>query len=287
MSDAPRSVLVVDLSSLFWTTAIGMRASYTAGDVVLAKIRRLAHGYDRVAVAIDANGHSFRRAIYPEYKARDNPERTPERWAALSALTRECADAGFHLFRATEHADYEHWYFESDDVIAALVSWCVHRGVRAAIASGDSDLAQLVDDSSGIVMLRCFNQDVARLDSSAVEAWKKVPPARVVEVKALAGDGDGYKPFPGIAETTAIKLLRAAPEFTALSVVETALAQGIVKNKDGKTDNAISRALNDKGMARVEFGYSMARLRDDAPVAADTLLSPRMPDWQRMFALGA
>lgn len=270
MNTVPQNVLIVDLSHLFWTKALGMRAALEARNAVMNTIRGLARQYDRVAIACDATGPSFRAAIFPKYKANRKAERTPERWAALASLQEHCDAAGYHMFVSPEHPEHPGHYYESDDVIAALVAWCVRSGVPADILSGDSDLAQLVDDEAQIIFLRDHRGALTRMGVAAVESWQGVPPARILEVKALAGDGDGYKPFPGLADEGAKKLLGAAPAFTALSVVTAALASGITKNKNGSVNNT-SRILNEGGIKAVEFGYTMARLRADAPIAADSL----------------
>lgn len=275
MNYTPQNVLIVDLSHLFWTTALGMRAALGARDAVMKDIRGLARQYDRVAIACDASGPSFREAIFPKYKANRKAERTPERWAALASLREHCDAAGFHVFVGPEHPEHPEHYYESDDVIATLVAWCVRFGIPADILSGDSDLAQLVDDEAQICFLRNYRGAYTRMSAISVEEWKGVPPAKILEVKALAGDGDGYKPFPGIADDGALAALRAAPEFTARSVIATVLDKGVKKNKDGKTENRASRILFDGGHKAVDFGYEMARLRSDAPVAADSLIVPR------------
>ena len=274
MNATPQNVLIVDLSHLFWTKALGMRAALEARNAVMNTLRGLARQYDRVAIACDATGPSFRAAIFPKYKANRKAERTPERWAALASLQEHCDAAGYHMFVGPEHPEHPGHYYESDDVIAALVAWCVRFGVPADILSGDSDLAQLVDDEARIVFLRDHRGALIRMGVAAIENWQGVPPARILEVKALAGDGDGYKPFPGLADEGAKKLLAAAPEFSAHSVIKAALASGITKNKNG-SDNNTSRILNEGGVKAVEFGYTMARLRADAPIAADSLVVAR------------
>lgn len=273
MSDLPRNVLVVDLSHLFWTKAFGMRAALAAADAVLADIRRIASNYDRVAIACDAKGPSFRASIFPAYKANRSDARTPDKWAALDTLKGLCA-RDWHVFTAPCHPDHDGYFYESDDVIAAIVAWCVPQGIPADVATGDSDLAQLVDDSASVRLVRVFNGQFTPMGATAVEAWQGVPPARILEVKALAGDGDGYKPFPGIGVDTAIKFLRAAPEFTARSVVESTIAAGVVLNRDGKTENKSAATIRNGGLARLEFGYAMARLDADADVHAERLFSP-------------
>ncbi len=273
-----KTVLVVDLSHLFWTTAFGMRAALAATDKVVEGLQRLAPRYDRLAICPDPKGPSFRATLDSKYKS-DRPERTPERWAALDRLVDYCDHAGWHVFHAPEHSQHSGHFYEADDVIATVVRWVVdHTEASTDILTGDSDLAMLTDDEACVRYLRRYEGKVTPMNAAAVEEWAKSTPAMILEVKTLAGDGDGYKPFPGIAKTTAVNLLNAlSPDVprTARAVVTHFLEKGPVFNSDGKTESAVSKTIRAGGVERLDFGYAMAQLRDDVPIDVSTLLEPR------------
>lgn len=278
-ASAIRNILIVDISHLFWTTALGMRAALAATDVVMQDIQALARNYDRVVICPDPKGPSWRQALCPGYKAGRTAERTPERWAALDRLIDYCAHAGWHVLEAPEHPLHSGFFYEADDGIATAVDWLAEKtGAAIDVLSGDSDLAMLTDDERSVRFMRRYGGRITPMDSAAVEEWTKIPPSVILEVKALAGDGDGYKPFEGIAKAGAVTLLNKLPADrprSARAVVEAALAAGILKNKDGKTDNHVSKILNEGGVARVEFGYSMARLCRDAPIDCASVFQKR------------
>jgi 5'-3' exonuclease len=277
-SDSVSSVLVVDISHAYWTTALGMRAALAAVDVVMRDIRSIATNYDRIVICPDPKGPSWRKAICPEYKA-NRPPRSPEQWAALDRLIDYCDHQGWCVLYPPEHPDHVGHYYEADDVIATAVNWIAeHTQASTDILTGDSDLAMLVDDTRCIRLLRRYNGTITPMTWEKIEDWIKLPPSLIIEAKALAGDGDGYKPFPGIAKAGAVALLNALPPDTvpsAKAVVSTALAAGIKKNKDGKTDNVVSRVLNEGGLKQLEFGYAMARLCADAPIDCAVILEQR------------
>ena len=232
-----RTVLVVDLSHMFWTTALGMRAALAARDVVVKDIQRLERHYDRIVIVCDPKGPSWRAVLCPEYKGdRTRQGFTPERYSALESTIDHCRSRGWHVFQMPEHPSYPGHFYEADDGIKTVVEWIAGQTEASTdILTGDSDLAMLVDDERCVRFVRRYNGQLTPMDANAIEEWQGVPPARIVEVKALAGDNDNYKPFSGLAKEGALKLLRAAPEATALGVIKAALAAGITLNKDGKT----------------------------------------------------
>lgn len=272
------TVLVVDVSHAFWTTALGMRADRASIPYVLKDIRQLERHYDAVIICPDsAAGAPWRRAECPEYKVKKNDPRTRGQWEALGMLIGECRANGWRVVEPPEHPRYPGHYYEADDVIRTVALTASASGASVDVLSGDSDLAMLVDDEAGIRYLRRHKGGVSALMADDVERWLGTIPSMVVEVKALAGDDDGYKPFPGIGPTGAIALLNALPSGhmrSAKGVVEHTLANGVPKNKDGKTESQAYRAIYDGGLRAVEFGYRMARPCDDVPIQLDLSRPP-------------
>ena len=127
------------------------------------------------AVIFDYSGKSFRNEIYDLYKANRPP--APEDLVPQFPLTREAS-------RAFNVACYEIEGFEADDIIATLTCQARDAGGRVTIISSDKDLMQLVGD--GVEMLDAMKN--RRIDRDGVIAKFGVPPERVVDVQALAGD---------------------------------------------------------------------------------------------------
>src|SRR5437588_914249 len=148
-----------------------------------------------LAIIFDKSEVTFRNKIYPEYKAHRPP--APDDLIPQFALIREAV-------RAFDLPCLEQSGFEADDLIATYVRWAVERGATATIVSSDKDLMQLVTDK--VVMYDTMKD--RRLGIAEVIEKFGVPPAKVVEVQALAGDSvDNVPGVPGIGVKTAAQLL--------------------------------------------------------------------------------
>ncbi len=149
-----------------------------------------------LAVIFDHSGKTFRNEIYPAYKANRPPP--PEDLVPQFPLTRKAT-------RAFNVACVEKEGFEADDIIATYARQAREAGGRVTIISSDKDLMQLV--GGGVEMLDPMKG--TRIDREGVEARFGVPPERVVDVQALAGDSvDNIPGAPGIGVKTAALLIR-------------------------------------------------------------------------------
>jgi len=148
------------------------------------------------AVVFDHSSTTFRNEIYPAYKAQ-RPE-PPEDLRPQFPLTREAT-------RAFNLACLELEGYEADDIIATLARQAREAGGTVTILSSDKDLMQLVGD--GVEMLDPMKG--RRIGPEEVEEKFGVPPARVIDVQALAGDSvDNIPGAPGIGIKTAAQLIR-------------------------------------------------------------------------------
>lgn len=150
---------------------------------------------EAVAVIFDAKRENFRNAIYPAYKAQ-RPE-PPEELRPQFALIREATEA-FCL------PGVELEGFEADDLIASYARLAAEAGRPVTIVSSDKDLMQLV--GPGVRMLDPLKNKMIGPDE-VVEKFG-VPPSKVVDVQALAGDSvDNVPGVPGIGIKTAAQLI--------------------------------------------------------------------------------
>lgn len=148
-----------------------------------------------LAVVFDKSEKTFRNDIYPEYKAH-RPD-APEDLVPQFPLIRE-AVAAFEL-PCLEQIGYE-----ADDLIATYARQAAARGATVTIVSSDKDLMQLVNDR---VELYDTMKD-RRIRAGEVVEKFGVPPDKVVEVQALAGDSvDNVPGVPGIGVKTAAQLI--------------------------------------------------------------------------------
>jgi DNA polymerase-1 len=153
------------------------------------------HRGSHIAVVFDASRTTFRNQLYPDYKAH-RPE-PPAELVPQFALIREATDA-------MGVCKIEREGFEADDMIAAYARVFNADGGRVTIVSSDKDLMQLV--RPGVEMLDPIKQKPIR----AAEVHEKfgVPPEKVVDVQALAGDPtDNVPGVPGIGVKTAAQLI--------------------------------------------------------------------------------
>jgi DNA polymerase I len=148
-----------------------------------------------LAIVFDKSEITFRNKLYPDYKAHRPP--APDDLIPQFALIREAVRA-FDL-PCLEQAGYE-----ADDLIATYVRIACERGATATIVSSDKDLMQLVTDC--VTMYDTMKD--RRIGIAEVIEKFGVPPEKVVEVQALAGDStDNVPGVPGIGVKTAAQLI--------------------------------------------------------------------------------
>jgi DNA polymerase-1 len=149
-----------------------------------------------LAVIFDAGKKTFRNDIYPDYKA-NRPE-PPEDLIPQFPLVREAT-------RAFGVACIEQPGYEADDLIASYARLAREAGAKTTIVSSDKDLMQLVVDGKVELFDSMKNK---KIGSAEVMERFGVPPSKVIEVQALAGDStDNVPGVPGIGVKTAAELI--------------------------------------------------------------------------------
>lgn len=197
---------------------------------------------DHIAVVFDTSRKTFRSEIYPEYKAHRPPP--PEELIPQFGLIRDAV-------RAFNLPCIELEGYEADDLIATYAKQAAAKGAEVTIVSSDKDLMQLVDDH--ISMLDPMK--LQTLGREEVEAKFGVPPEKVVDVQALAGDStDNVPGVPGIGIKTASQLILEYGDLETLL----AKADGIKQKK--RRENLIEFA------EQARISQKLVRLAQDAPV---------------------
>jgi DNA polymerase-1 len=148
-----------------------------------------------LAIIFDKSEITFRNKLYPDYKAHRPP--APDDLIPQFPLIRAAV-------RAFDLPCLEQAGFEADDLIATYVRIACERDASATIVSSDKDLMQLVNDC--VTMYDTMKD--RRLGIPEVIEKFGVPPEKVVEVQALAGDStDNVPGVPGIGVKTAAQLI--------------------------------------------------------------------------------
>src|SRR5205809_7488218 len=148
-----------------------------------------------LAIVFDKSEYTFRNKLYADYKAHRPP--APDDLIPQFALIREAV-------RAFDLPCLEQVGYEADDLIATYVREACERGATATIVSSDKDLMQLVTDC--VTMYDTMKD--RRIGIPEVIEKFGVPPEKVVEVQALAGDStDNVPGVPGIGVKTAAQLI--------------------------------------------------------------------------------
>jgi DNA polymerase I len=205
MTDQPKRLYLIDGSSYIYRAYFAIRhlsnskgfatnAVYGFINMLLKVVREQAP--DHLAVVFDAKGPTFRKELYPEYKA--NRAKMPEDLVPQIPVIKE-------VVRAFNMPAIEQVGFEADDIIATLAKKFAAEGMEVTVVTGDKDLMQVV--SERIFLLDTMKDKLSGL--AEVEERFGGTPDKVIEVQALAGDSSDNVPgVPGIGEKTAVKLIK-------------------------------------------------------------------------------
>ena len=165
-----------------------------------------------IAIIFDKSEQSFRRELYPAYKAHrpDPPEDLVPQFPLMRATVR-----AFGL------TPIEQDRYEADDLIATYARLARQRGAQVLIVSADKDLMQLIEP--GVAMFDPASgtgdnrREERRISEPEVVDYFGVPPEKVVDVQALAGDStDNVPGAPGIGIKTAAQLINEYGDLDAL-----------------------------------------------------------------------
>jgi DNA polymerase I len=187
-------------------------------------------GPTHLAVIFDASEKTFRNEIYKDYKAHRPP--APEELVPQFPLIRDAVKA-FNI------ACLEQDGFEADDLIATYASKVVAAGGDVTIVSSDKDLMQLI--RPGIVMLDTMKNRTIGPDE--VRERFGVPPEKVIDVQALAGDAtDNIPGVPGIGVKTAAELINEYGDLETLLARANEIKQP--KRRERLTEFALQARLS-------------------------------------------
>lgn len=266
-----KKLYLVDVSSMFFRAFYAVRSltspsgmptnaiyGFTSMIVKLLKDEKP----DYLAFCYDLPTPSFRKEIYPEYKAH-RTETPPDLIPQIPYIKK--------LVEALSIPAFEVQGYEADDLIGTLAEFGHKHHLQVIIVSGDKDFGQLV--RPGVTLLDTMKD--ARIDVDGVKSKWGVRPDQFIDYLALIGDtSDNVPGVEGIGPKTAEKLLN---DFGNLD--------GVYNNIDAiKSASLREKLLKNKEMAYLS--QHLVTIVTNVPLA-DNLeaLKPGQPKQEELGAL--
>jgi DNA polymerase-1 len=201
-----KKILLIDGMSAAYRAFYAIRSLSTSRrqptNAVYGFIRMLKkilkdYGPDRVVVAGDSRGPTFRHLRFKDYKATRKP--MPDDLSSQIPLIQRAAEGYGIPWIAVPG-------YEADDILATLAREASAEGDSVFILTGDKDLLQLVNDRIKVISP---HGDGTLFDEKAVRETFGVEPERIPDILALMGDAiDNVPGVPGVGEKTAVALIR-------------------------------------------------------------------------------
>ena len=179
----------------------GMNTSVVFGFVKFLRDIQKRERPDLLGVAFDPKGGSFRREVFPEYKA--NRAETPEDILLSVPYVKRVLEAMCIPILEVEG-------YEADDVIGTLSQKGVEAGYEVFMVTPDKDYGQLVRDNCKIYKQKGADGSIEIVDRDSIrEKYGIDDPVLVRDILALWGDAsDNILGVPGIGEKSACKLVQ-------------------------------------------------------------------------------
>ena len=163
------------------------------------KIKALKDAFnpDYIVFANDVSRElTFRRKMYPQYKAQRKPH-DEDIARQMTYASRLAALVGYPFINNE--------LYEADDVLGMISRLAGENDMDTILVSSDKDLYQLLNDYTFIYSSRI--RDV--LDESWLMGTYNLTPAQWIELKIIQGDrSDNIPGIPGIGEVTALKAMQ-------------------------------------------------------------------------------
>ena len=201
---------------------------------------------DLVAVAFDTSRNTFRKKMYPDYKAKRKP--TPEDLLSQLPLAQKAVEAlGISVLKNEE--------YEADDLIGSAAQ-VLKSDYTVSVVTGDRDLLQLIDSNVIVELCQKGTSETKAFDNAMFEEEYGFPPIGIIELKALMGDSsDNIPGVKGIGEKKGMALIQ---EYGTIEKLYSDLES--VKNVKMREKLAV-----DEEMARLS--HELATIKLDIPCA--------------------
>ena len=176
---------------------------------MLAQVIEAEHP-DRIGIAFDVKGGTFRNELLGQYKG--TREAAPQELLSQLPLIQQALEA--LGVRYVEQPGYE-----GDDVIATLATMGEQAGYKTLVLSGDRDAFQLIDDHTTVklVTTRMGQTTTRNVTPEEFRTEYGFDPIHMIDLKALMGDtSDNYPGVKGVGEKTAMALVQRYETIDAL-----------------------------------------------------------------------
>ena len=213
---------------------------------IISKLRHI-HRPEKLVTVFDAGGKNFRHEILTEYK-QNRPPPPEDLLVQIEPLKQILCAMGIPVLSLSN--------VEADDVIATLARQAQRLGWYVIIATGDKDLAQLVNDD---IVLE--NRHGAILDSAAVEKKYGVPPDKIIDWISLTGDN--VDNIPGIEKVGPVTAAKWIHRF-------------------GGMDNILDQADSIRGKLGENLRSSMDRIKQNRDLVTLRDDLETIPDWSAL-----
>lgn len=217
--DQPQHILIDGSSYLYrafyvpqlkrMQTKDGQPTGAVFGIMNMIKSLMLEYPNSNIVAIFDAKGKNFRHEIYADYKA-NRPSMPDELRSQVEFVHKGVKALGIPLV-ATPGV-------EADDVIGAYAKYASNQGQTVLVASGDKDLAQIVNDKVSLI----DTMKKVIMDEAGVVSKFGVRPDQIIDYLALMGDtSDNVPGVPKVGPKTAVKWL-----------LEYKTLDGVIENAD-------------------------------------------------------
>ena len=196
---------------------------------------------DFAACVFDAPGKNFRHEIFADYKA-NRPPMPDELRSQIKPIMEMVELEGWPLLQISG--------VEADDVLATLAKAGEREGWEVFIATGDKDLAQVVNDR--VKLVNTMTREI--LDADKVKAKYGVAPEGIIDYLALMGDKADN--VPGIAKCGAVTAAKWIAEWGTIDNLMAHASE--IKGKLGENLRA--------GMAFLPTARKLVTINLQAPV---------------------
>lgn len=254
---------IMQTSSGIYTNAV-----YTMSKILLKIIKNQKPSH--MAVAWDITRNTFRREIYPLYKA-NRAETKPE--------LREQYGTMQQVLDAMNILQFKFDRYEADDILGTLAKK-FEQQLPIYIMSKDQDVLQLVSDDTRVWLITSKADDMYKQVNISkedrvnipdnvfeftplyVEEFYGVKPLQIVDKKALEGDkSDNIPGVRGVGEKAVIPLLKEYG--TVENIYE--LIEGLSKSEEKELKEFFKKSL---GISRSPISYLLKEAQNDEELSA-------------------
>lgn len=219
-------------------------AVYGFANIMIKMMNDLKPKY--VVVCWDKSSKTFRKEMYPEYKA--TRKKMDDELRVQIPLVKELVDALNLPFVELEN-------YEADDIIGTFSRQA--KGYETIIVTGDKDELQLVDEHVKVYMLRKGFSETQIYGLEEMMETYGLTPKEFIDLKALQGDSsDNIPGVPGVGPKTAVDLIQ---KYGSLD--------GVYENLGDLKGKLKERLEDNKKLAYLSYELSTIVL--DAPVKLD------------------